>query len=283
MAQDYGYVGTLAAMVPELKGKLAQAKAANWDVARFTKEIQDTTWWKNSADALKKYQILQATKPGEFKQQRDQLVGHVRRLAGQLGVGLTEGNTGTLSHIVRSAMTFGWDDETLRAEIGNMYRLNRGKAPGGDAGATTQKLRQLYADYGIPLSEDLAAKATRAILSGTATVDSYTAQAINSARSRYAALAPQLDQGMTVRDIADPYMQMVASTLEIPPGKVSLTDARVQKALTARDDKGQPTTQPLWSFERDLKSSPQWDKTKQAANAAYDVVNKIGQQWGFLA
>lgn len=279
---DYGYVGTLAATVPDLKAKLAQAKAGNWDVARFTREIQDTAWWKNSADALKKYQILKATKPGEFRAQADQLIGHIRRLAGSMGIGLTEGNTGTLSHLVRSAQTFGWDEETLKAEIGNMYRLNRGKMPGGEAGATTQQLRKVYSDYGVPLSEDLAAKATRAILSGTATVDSYTALAINSARSRYAALAPQLDQGMTVRDIADPYIQMTASTLEIPQGKVSINDPRVQKALTARDDKGQPTVQPLWQYEQGLKQSPQWDKTKAATNAAYDMVNKIGQSWGFL-
>lgn len=279
---DYGYVGTLANTVPDLKKKLAQAKAENWDVAKFTREIQDTNWWKNSADALKKYQILKATKPGEFQQQQNQLIGHVRRLAGQLGVGLTEGGGGTLEHLVRQAQTFGWDEETLRAEIGSMYRLNRGKAPGGDAGATTQKLRQVYADYGVPLGEDLAAKATRAILSGTATVDSYTAQAINSAKSRYAALAPQLAQGMTVRDIADPYMQMIASTLEIPQGKVGITDPRVQKALTARDDKGQPTVQPLWQFEQGLKQSPEWNKTKQATNAAYDMVNKIGTAWGFM-
>lgn len=279
MAQDFGYVGSLAASVPDLKKKLAQAKAENWDVARFTREIQDTSWWKNSADALKKYQILRATKPGEFAQQERDIAGRVQRLSGQIGVNLGAGFT----HMVRDAMTFGWDDERLKSAIGNAYRLDKGGGlPGGMAGATTQKLRQIYADYGVPLSADLAAKQTRFVLNGTATIDTFTSQAINAARSRYAALAPQLDQGMTVRDIADPYMQTIASTLEVPPGKITLTDSRVQRALTARDDKGQPTVQPLWQFEQQLKQSPEWDKTKNATNAAYSMVNKIGQSWGFL-
>jgi hypothetical protein len=127
------------------------------------------------------------------------------------------------------------------------------------------------------------AKATRAILAGRATLDTYVGQAIQNAKSRYAALAPQLDQGMTVHDIADPYMQVMSNTLEMPAAKVNINDRRIQQALTARDDKGQPTVQPLWQFELGLKKTPEWNKTKNATNAAFDMVSKIGQDWGFVA
>lgn len=281
--KEYGYVGTLAESVPELKKILLAMAAKGADVAEFTRAVQDSKWWKTSADSVKQYTVLRATKPGEFTARQNSLIGKARRLAGQMGIGLSEGSGGTLSHIVRSAMQFGWDDEQLRAEIGNMYKLNRGKESGGDAGQTVQKLRQVYASYGIPYSEDAIAKATRAILSGRATVDTYVGSAIQSAKSRYAALAPQLDQGMTVHDIADPYMQVMANTLEMPQGKVSINDRRIQQALTARDDKGQPTVQALWQFEQGLKTSPEWNHTKNATNAAFDMVSRIGQAWGFVA
>lgn len=280
--KKYGYVGTLANSNPELKKILLDMAGKNASVEEFTRAVQDSKWWKNSADSVKQYQILRATKPGEFATQQGTMISRVRRLAGQMGVRLTEGHGGTLSHLVTGAMQFGWSEDELRAQVGGMYSLNRGHEAGGDAGKTTQQLRQIYANYGIPVSVDAQAKATRAILSGRATIDTYMGQALEAAKSRYAALAPQLDQGMTVHDIADPYMQVMANTLEIPQSRVNLTDRRVQQALTARDDKGQPTVKPLWQFEQDLKTTPEWDKTKNATNAAYDMVNKIGKDWGFL-
>jgi hypothetical protein len=280
--KKYGYVGTLANGNPELKKILMAMAAKNASVEEFTRAVQDSAWWKNSADSVKQYQVLQATKPGEFRAQQGAMVSKVRRLAAQLGVRLTEGHNSSLSHLVTGAMQFGWSEDELRSQVGSMFTLFRGHEAGGDAGKTTQQLRQIYASYGVPYSEDATAKATRAILSGKATIDTYTAQAIQSAKSRYAGLSPQIDEGMTVHDIADPYMQLMASTLEMPQGKVDLNNRRIQQALTARDDKGKPTVQPLWQFEQGLKTTPEWDKTKNATNAAFDMVNKIGKDWGFV-
>lgn len=277
----YGYVATLANTIPDLRKILVQAAEGNWSVDQFTRAVQDSGWWKNSSDRVKQTNILRATKPGEYQAQRNEMVGKVRRMAGQLGVGLTEGHAGTLAHMVDAAMQFGWTDDDLKTNLGAHWRMVRGQEAGGDAGATTQKLRQIYASYGVPYSQDSVARATRAILMGRATIDTYMGQAIQHAKSRYAALAPQIDQGMTVKDIADPYMQVLSNTLELPQGKVDLNDKWVQKALTARDDKGQPTVQPLWQFERAVKEDPRWQKTKGAANSTYDMLRRIQQDWGF--
>jgi hypothetical protein len=62
------------------------------------------------------------------------------------------------------------------------------------------------------------------------------------ARSKYPEMQTYLDQGMTVRDVAEPYLQSYAQLLEVAPDAVQLTDARVQKALqgTPPDKPGAP-------------------------------------------
>lgn len=279
----YGYVGTLANSVPELRDLLMRAADPKnkWSVQEFTREVQNTRWWRNSSDSIKQYTILRTTKPGEFISQQNEMIGRVRRVAGQMGVSLSEGQKGTLAQIVRSAMQNGWSDEELRSQVGAHWHMWRGHEAGGDAGATSQKLREVYANYGIPFTGDSIARATQLILMGRTTIDTYVGHAMAAAKSRYAALAPQIDKGMTVKEIASPYVGTMASTLEMPEGQIGLNDTSIQRALTARDDKGQPTVQPLWAFERQLKEDPRWNKTKNAANAAFDTLRKISSDWGF--
>jgi hypothetical protein len=278
--KEYGYVGTLANAVPELKRILLASAAKGATVEEFTRAVQDSKWWKNSADSMKAYQIQKATKPGEFQAQRGDTVAKVRRMAAQLGVGLGEGKGSQLGHIVDMAMQHGWDDATLQAQIG--HQLQGATATfGGQAGTIQQQIKKLYGDYGLPSSSYTVNMQTRAILSGTSTLQTVQAGLMQSAKSKYANLAPQIDQGMTVRDIADPYVQSMASTLELPPAKVALTDPYIQKALTSRDDKGQPTTVPLWQFQDQLRQDPRYDHTTQAVNDAYSMVSQIGKSWGF--
>lgn len=278
--KEYGYVGTLANAVPELKRILLASAAKGATVEEFTRAVQDSKWWKNSADSFKQYQILKATKPGEFQAQRGDMVVKVRQLAAQLGVGLGEGKGSQLGHIVDMAMQHGWDDATLQAQIG--HQLKGASATfGGQAGTIQQQLKKMYADYGLPMSPNTVNLEVRGVIDGTSTVQAVQARLMTAAKSRYANLATQIDQGMTVAQIADPYVQQMASTLELPPAKVALTDPYIQKALTARDDKGQPTTVPLWQFQDQLRQDPRYDKTTQAVNDAYSAVNQIGQIWGF--
>jgi membrane-bound lytic murein transglycosylase B len=84
-------------------------------------------------------------------------------------------------------------------------------------------------------------------------------------------------------EIQQPYVAQMAQTLEINEQDIDLGDAHIQRALSDRDEKGTPRTEPLWAFERRLKDDPRWDKTKQASNQAADMLSRIGQDWGYSA
>jgi hypothetical protein len=180
------------------------------------------------------------------------------------------------------AMSHGWDDATIQQNIA--HQLKSATATfGGKAGSIQQQVKKMHADYGVKYGTNSVNVWTKKILEGSSTIEALQAQLMNSAKSRYAALAPEIDAGRTVADIADPYVQQMASTLEIPAGTITMYDPKIQQALSIRDPKtGTSTVKPLWAFEQDLKNDPRWDKTKNAVNSAYDQAMRIGRDWGFV-
>jgi hypothetical protein len=77
------------------------------------------------------------------------------------------------------------------------------------------------------------------------------------AKAAFPQFANQIDAGMTVRDIADPYISTYAQTLEVPETQVTLKDPAIKKALaqTGQDGTTQ-TSMPLWQFQRTAQGRP---------------------------
>lgn len=280
--KEYGFVGQLANSNPELRRILTRAAAGNWSADEFSRAVQDSTWWRNSADAVKQYQILKVTKPGEFAEQRGQLVQKIRTIAAEMGVGLGEGRGSQLGVLVKMAQLHGWDEATLRQHIG--HQLKGATATfGGQAGEVQQQIRQIYYDMGVPYSSYSVNLSVRHVLEGRGTVQGVQANVAAAAKSRFPALAAQIDAGMTVRQIADPYLQTTAQLLEVAPDTVTLQDSLVRQGLSQRDEKGQLGLMPLWQYEQKVKSDPRWDKTKNARQDYAAMARQIGRDWGFTS
>lgn len=284
--KQYGYLGSLANSVPELKGLLGKAINGTWSNDEFSRALQDSHWWKSQAESVRQNQILKVTDPGTWKDKRGQLANKVRLLGAEIGVSLTEGGGGSLAHVVDAAMAGGWDESRLRQEIGGYFKWTRGHDAGGTAGQTMQQLRKTWSDQGVMISQDAVASYTKSILRGKSTLASYQTQALEAAKSKYAGFTTQLNEGMTMRDLSEPYRQSMSALLEIPVDKVDFREAQMQRALTARNTTsggpaGAYTPMPLWQFEQNLRADPRRDKTKGATNEAYDVLNQIGKEWGY--
>jgi hypothetical protein len=279
--KQYGFVGQLANSVPELRKLLTRAAAGNWSNDEFSRALQDSNWWRNSADAIKQYQLLRVTKPGEFAAQRGETVTKVRSIAHEMGVSVGEGKGSWLGYFVDQAQMHGWDEATLRQQIGH-HLQGANTTFGGQAGQVQQQIRQIYYDMGVPYSNYTVGLQTRSVLDGSSTVQAVQALVAKTAKGRFPALAAQIDAGQTVRQIADPYIQTKAQLLEVPPDTVTLADATVKKALTNRDQAGQQTLMPLWQYEQEVKNDPKWDRTKNAHNDYAAMAAQIGRDWGFI-
>lgn len=278
--KEYGYVGTLANSVPELKKLITQGADEGWDSNEFGRALQDSAWWKNQSNAVKKFTTLRATEPGEFYAQQKSTTSKIQAIAAEMGVSLVSRGDATLRQLVYGAMQGGWDEGELRRQIGAHWQFVRGQQALGNAGQASQKIRQLYDQYGVKASSDVIARATKSILMGKATLETVQAQVFQTARSTYQGLIPQLDSGQTVKDLADPYIQQMGQLLELSPDQVSLFDAKIQRALQNKGPDGKPAVQPLWQFQQDMRKDNRWDKTKNAAEAAYNFLGNVKSTWG---
>jgi hypothetical protein len=201
-------------------------------------------------------------------------------MAAEMGVSLSYPD---LESMASTSLLGGLDDTTLRNMVGAKGAVGTGDTFSGAAADLNARLRSTFSNMGVGLTDDTARRYVTEILAGRQSLASYENEAMRMAKSRFPNLAEQLDQGMTVRDAASPYIAQMAQTLEISETDIDLTDSHIQRALADRDEKGTPRSEPLWQFERRLKDDPRWDKTKQAVNQSYDMLARIGQDWGFSA
>jgi hypothetical protein len=270
--------------VPELKKMLDQAIANNMPVADFTNEIENSKWYKTHNDATKRLFALRFSDPAEYKTQLTQAGSTVQTLAAQMGVTLHGTEQADLA---QKYIQGGWDQATLQRALGadiNFKNGDRSPLMGGYAQAYDQ-LKQNFAAYGVPVSDVTLRYRAKEMVSGVQTLDTYKQLALSAAKSMYPSLAGQLDSGLTVKDIADPYIQQMGNLLEIDPQTIGITDPTIKRALQGSvvnsGGKSTATSTPLYQFEQTLRADPRWAKTQNATDTMSTSLVHIGRDFGF--
>lgn len=157
---------------------------------------------------------------------------------------------------------------------------------GGVIGASYGKLNKIAADYGVQLThEDLLERVNRAIKPGGVTAgvspDSMntglTAEENSiktSAKIRFKALAPYIDQGLKVSDISSNFQRLKEKEYGLADNSINIYDDDVMKALSGD---GIASTN---DFLLSVRSNPAWRKTPKANEMAAEFLNTILKSWG---
>jgi hypothetical protein len=222
------------------------------------------------------------------------------QIAQSLGVALS---ASWVQNFATQDLYQGLDDTSLSAAIGAKYLSGQaGPNGGGKSTQLTQQIKAMGEDYGINLSGGwVSTMVRRALVSGTGIEASQ--QALEKlAISAYPTLAKQIEAGQTVKDIAQPFLQAMAATLEIDPNTIRVNDPTIQKALNGQmPASNTPTGTPaqggsgakpaavpagpntLYDFQNALRADPRWDKTDNAKASAYTMLHQLGQTFGFAS
>lgn len=274
---EYGYVAVFAQSQPELAAKLQQAVAEEWNSARFEREIMNTGWWKVTSERQRALQLQQSTDPASYGALVEQKRQAVILAMGQQG----RSDPSQVEAITAAALVGEWSDDYLNTVIARSApaSIGEGGALTGAAGEIQNHLLQSFDNYGVSYSDQQLNNLVSAVQAGSETLGGLDNRIRGLALAQYPQFKDQINSGQTVRDIADPYMATMANTLEIAQTSVKLNDPAIKRALTTTDG----TQMPMWQFERSLKDDARWDKTKQARNDTYGIVQQVGKDWGFLA
>jgi hypothetical protein len=102
------------------------------------------------------------------------------------------------------------------------------------------------------------------------------------AKQKYRAFAEQIDQGLTVQDIFEPYRDMAATLLERSANDISMTNPLFRKPLETVQKDNLPMTLAEWNKE--LKTNPDygWRFTNKANQQVSSVASTLERAFGLI-
>jgi len=153
---------------------------------------------------------------------------------------------------------------------------------GGIASTALTNLSTANADYGTGYNQDWINQAAQSVALGTTTEQYWTDQMKSLAKSKYSAWSGQIDAGLTMKQIASPYIQAYSNILGIDPAQVTLDDKLLNRGLQGTDPT-KPGAMPLWDFEKAVRNDPRWATSKDAMDSLSQTGASILRSWGLMS
>ena len=280
LADNYGMSYAFFKSQPELMKLLGSAVADQWTPDKFTAELKNTKWWQNNSASARKAQVQAKTDPATYKASIAAAAAQAQDAAVKAGAILS---TKQLATLAKNMVDFEWNDAQINGFLGQYVNFTKDHTLGGQAGAAAKQIQSYAYDQGIRISDQTvknnAAYLVRGITSMQQIQDGLRQQAI----STYPGWTAQLEGGATMRDIAQPYIQMTAQELELPESDIDVWHPKVRSALQAQDAKGQPAPMSLTDFGQLLRSDPAWKKTQNAQNQTMAVGHQVLANMGLIS
>jgi hypothetical protein len=176
-----------------------------------------------------------------------------------------------------------WVEEKLKAQVlsGNQP-VNALNIPEGPAGDYFVKLKNFAGNNGIRLSDENATVYANQIVGQAVSEDTILNTIRESAATAFPSLSEKIKNGITVKSLADPYIQSMSDILEVPASSVDLFDPHIRSALSYTMKDGAVGTKSIYDFERELRQDPRWQYTekarKEVAGATMQVLRDFGLQ-----
>lgn len=279
-ASEYGVQAALVNSTPELQALFNQAVAEKWTPAKFQAAFMNTTWYLNNSDTWRNAEATRLTDPASWREQLNLALDNVRKISAGLGFELDESQVSQLAE--QSLYLAGGSASNVNLDQlkGRVVETGRLTGKGGTSLQAIDSLKTFAYNNGLSYSDGWYESAAKDILMGTGTINGWEKQIKDAAKSKYAALATQIDAGLNVRDIASPYIQIMSATLEEDQNTISLDDPLLQRTLTGIDEAGNPKLTPLWQFERDVKRDDRYFKTNKANQEFAAIATEVARQHG---
>jgi hypothetical protein len=261
---------------PEIGQILVDADARGLSPGAVQLAIENSTWWKTHSATIRDYHTLAQTDPASFWQAVQQKADHITDMAAKMGLDMTPEQ---IYEAAKAAIYYGWDDASLQRSI-----VYQGGGTFSNRSTAQSRVKQLAADYFIPLAPEQVSDWTSKISSGQYTEQNFTAQLQSWAKEMYPHLSQQIDSGLTLKDYSQPYVNQIASLLEVNPNNINMaTDPRFRQVIDFVDSSGNHRAMSLTESERYLKSQPEWKQTQNGRATTASTVDLLLRKLGQVA
>lgn len=158
------------------------------------------------------------------------------------------------------------------------------KTLGGKSLTALNNVRSILAGFGpVDFSDAELYNAAKQIARGEITNDDFRSTIAQKAMLNYPQYAERLKQnpGSTIRDLASPYINLMAKELELDPNSIQLDNIDLDRALRPDGTAGKLPSMSLADFRVKLRNSPQWENTTAANESARSAATSIGRAFGY--
>jgi hypothetical protein len=242
-----------------------------------------STYNKKAADALLEQALLDALNIVPDAKTKAEFFKGLNAFLKAYGTtsGSRSSGTGTsTSFTVQGADATVYLNEFVKEVIKDTIKKNPTAPLGGKVGDTMRSLSSYASDMGVFKSPNEITSKSVDVITGKSRQEDILASYRKDAQALYANFAPRLaeDAGLTVRDLANPYIQMMADTFETASDNIKLTDDTIQKAIN--DSKGLIN---LGQFRTMLRNDKRFETTSTAKREAADLGSAMLRSFGFGA
>lgn len=277
LAEQYGMSYSFFKSQPELMKLLGSAVSETWTADVFTAHLKNTKWWKENSETARQAQVLEKTDPATYKANMAAAAASASEAAVKAGAILSTKQLGTLA---KNMVVYGWQDAQINNFLGQYVGFTADHTLGGQAGAAASQISQYAYNQGVRVSDQTVKNQAAYLVRGISSMQQIQDQIKQQAISTYPGFTDQIVGGSTMRDIAQPYIQMAAQELELPETDIDVWHPKVSAALSAAGQDGKPAPMDLSSYQQYLRADPAWRKTQGAQNQAMavgqDVLKKMG-------
>lgn len=285
LASQYGFAMAFMRSNDELWRLFNQAVKQTWTPDRFIAKLRDTDWFKKHSANVRNAIMQETSDPATYQANVDQMYAEVKNAWGAM-FGTQNVHDRELRQWAETAHRMGWSQAQLidRMTQGlDFKKMLKSKTLGGAAADVEGQLNALISDYGIDLGQQWKAAQVAKLMKGNDTIEGVRQRIREMAARQYKAFADAIQSGQTIRDVAEPYVQQMASLLEINPADVDLKNKLIQQALKQRDKKGNPAAMDLNDFADLVRSDERWQYTDNAREQVSGVVAELARAFGTLA
>ena len=279
--QEFGAYAAYIGIDPVVDKALGQLARQEIDGTRFDAMVRSSQWWKNTNDFIRQWDLKERTAGSTAPKEIADRVQMMRDYAlAEFGVSLPPES---VQSFARESLRQGMQDAVWKNGVGSIIVKgdNLGAIDQLRSGSVGQTLRKINADYGYDASPDFINKSISNVVTGAMTTASYRDEVLKQVKALYGQDVGQLlDQGYTISDVAQPYMNVAAKTLEVD--RVDFSDPKFRAALDFTDQSGNRRRMTLAEWESRLRSDSQygWSKTDQAKNLAREAASTILKAFG---
>jgi hypothetical protein len=274
-AASYGISEALLNAYPELQNVFLLFKDNK--TAAALEALYATNYYKNLSSVVKTRSKLKLEQPGVYADSFDKYRLQAKKRLVQTGIRIDDA---TLDILAQQAYDQGLDDNQFDVLLKTSGKiLGYGGTTLGDVSAMQSYSRAFGVDNMFNKSFWDTQSAELAI--GNITTQDIEAQIRETAASAYPSYAESIRKGISVDALSSAYKASYSSILEVDPDSVTYNNPRLRRALQYIDPKtGQPGVMPIWMFEKELRSAPEWEYTNNARDTMDSLTLKVFRDMG---